>query len=333
MDIQDRKGLRSRADAALRQAKYDPKKLIFIHTGASALVLLLIAVVNYYLQLQIADTGGLSGMGTRSILSTVSQTLQLAANLALPFWSIGYTAAVLAIARGREATPEILPEGFRRFGPVVRLLLIRELAVFGLGMLCAYPAALIFMLTPLCQPLINAMLPLMEQTADPYALIEDPAFISAMQDAAVPLMVIFLILFAVVALPLIFRVRFAEMALLDDPAAGAFASLRKSWTCTSRRCGSLLRLDLDFWWFYVLDFAVTVLAYGDVLLTYLGIDLGLDAQLMYFLVYAVYLIAQAALYCLAKNKVHVTYALAYDAIRDAEAPPKTQNPQNIPWNY
>ena len=46
-------------------------KIVLIYAGAVTILALLVTVVNYVLKLQINQTTGLSGMGLRSVLSTI----------------------------------------------------------------------------------------------------------------------------------------------------------------------------------------------------------------------------------------------------------------------
>ena len=87
--------LRQQAGEALQNATYPPKKFVLIHTSVALGLTLLITALNFLLNQQIAQTGGLAGMGMRSILSTVQSVLEFAVNAALPFWEIGIVFAAL----------------------------------------------------------------------------------------------------------------------------------------------------------------------------------------------------------------------------------------------
>ena len=70
MKTLDPRSLKAEADAALQAAAYDPQKLILIHTGVIMALSLVLTALDYLLEQQIGTTGGLSGMGTRSIRDT-----------------------------------------------------------------------------------------------------------------------------------------------------------------------------------------------------------------------------------------------------------------------
>ena len=129
MNIYDRQGLKKEAADRIAGAAYNPRLLVLIHTGVSLGASLLVSVILYLLQQKIETTGGLSGIGLRSVLTTAQSVLQLVLMLLTILWQVGIVYGAIQIARGRTARPEDLTEGFRRFGPVLRLKLLQ--AVFS----------------------------------------------------------------------------------------------------------------------------------------------------------------------------------------------------------
>jgi hypothetical protein len=81
---------------------------------------------------------------------------------------------------------------------------------------------------------------------------------------------------------------------------------------------ALLRLDLSFWWFYLLDGMITALWFGSSLLPLLGITLPWSAEVNLFVFYGLYMICQLGLYLGFRNRVEVTYAHAYSALRQPQ---------------
>ena len=86
--------LHNQANARLENAG-NPKRLALIHTAIALGASFLLTLINYLLSLGIADTGGLDGVGTRTLLSTAQAMLELAVMLALPFWQLGIFYAAL----------------------------------------------------------------------------------------------------------------------------------------------------------------------------------------------------------------------------------------------
>lgn len=332
MDIRDRRALKQATGASLSRAAYDPKKLILLHTGVILLLSAVLTAVDYLLERMIGATGGLSGMGTRSVLETVQSMLMLVQTTALPFWQMGYTFVVLKLSRQEQVGPSSLLEGFRRFGPVLRLTLLQSAIYLGIGIACSYASCVLVFATPWGASVMEELLPLMSDPAalDPAAL--EAAVLTAMEALTVPLLVIFGILFLAVCAPVHYHYRMAGFALMDQPENGALSALRTSRKRMRRHCIELFKLDLSFWWFYLLDGLVTVACYGDVLLTLVGIELPVSAEVGDFLFFGLYLLCQLALYWWRRNEVEVTYAHAYAALSGPREPSRQPEPQSRPWN-
>lgn len=331
MNIRDRHGLRQEAKNRLEQASFAPGKLVLIHSGITAGVLLLLTVINFILNNQMDSAGGLSGLGTRTMLATIQSVLETASTLAMPFWSMGYLFAVMGWMRREPVSFRTLLDGFRYFGPVLRLQLVKYLLFGGLAVICFYPAMIIFMLTPLANPLVETIEPLMTTMTDPQLLLAEPGVAEAVSGATAPMLIIFVVLFLLVAAPMFYKLRMGDFALIENPRMGAFAALRKSRYLMRGNCINLLRLDLSFWWFYVLEVLLTVVCYGDMILPMLGIQLPFSSTVAFFLFYLLNLGGQVALYWWKRNCVMTTYAVAYEALDRAAPPPVMPVMQNQIW--
>lgn len=319
MNFRDRRSLKKAADRSIAASSYDPRKLMLIYFGASAVLMLSVMALNFILQNQIAGTGGLSGMGLRSVLETVSQVVQTAVNLLLPFWTMGYLYCVLKMIRGEKFGLSDMLYGFRNFGPVLRLNLIRGLILSGMAFACLYLAMGIFVMSPLAEPANAILAPYLEnaQTGGDVTLLLDDAAVTALGWALLPGLGIFAVLLLVLVVPRYYGMRMADFALLDEPKAGAMMAIRRSRAMLDKNRLALVRLDLSFWWFYLLDCLLLCLCYGDLLLPMLGVELPFDADAAFFLFYVLYLATQAVLYVLARNKVECTYAVGYEILNGA----------------
>ena len=129
---------------------------------------------------------------------------------------------------------------------------------------------------------------------------------------------IFGVLFLALAAPLFYRYRMADYLIIDRPAAGALAALRDSRMMTKGNRWNLFRLDLSMWWYYAAVLASAAVAYGDQLLPALGISLSFSDTAAYFVFLGVYLAVIFVIYYFLRNRVEVTYALAYDSLRPRE---------------
>lgn len=322
------RALKQTAAQRLSEASYCPRKLIALHTGISLAVSLAVAFIDIFLSQQIDNTGGLAGIGLRSSLSTVQSGLLLAVAIVLPIWSAGFQRAALCYGRKQPAGPATLLEGFRRFGPVLRLLLLQCLLISLLFMVCTYLGVVIFFMTPAAQPYTEAMLPLMEELSgmDPnFALAEETAL--ALLETLLPAYAIVGVLFVAAAIPVFYRIRLANFAILDDPRVGAVFAIVKSWKLAKHHCLQLFRLDLSFWWFYVLQLLLAAVGYLALFLP----ELTEGHMILLSLLQAA---GQLALFWWAGSHVHTTYALAYDALQEdflRAATPAV--PKKQPWDY
>lgn len=304
MDIRNRRELKTLAKDRLAQASFNPKLLMLMHCGISVALTLVLSLLDHLLENQIGGTGGLSGIGTRAILETAQSVLWFAQIAALPFWQIGYVFAVLRMSRGQAVSPGSLLEGFRKFGPVLRLRISLTFLYGGLFIVASYIASTIFSLTPLAQPMMDAM-----------ALGTEEALLAAMESCSGPLALILLAVLAVIGIPYVYRLRMAEFALMDAPKAGARAAVRNSRLMMRRNRWNLFRLDLSFWWFYLLEVILYLVAYGDLLLPMVGVTLPWSATASYYLFLILCYLGQLLLYCWRGNEIQVTYAVAYETLK------------------
>lgn len=319
MDLHDRRALKTAARNSLAAAPYDPVRLILIHTGISIGLSLLCTIIDYVLNLQIQNTGGLGGLGTRSILSTARSVLQVIVSLGLPFWEAGYCFATIKIVRGKEANPASLLEGFRRFGPLLRGMMLQSIIYIAVLILCFTVGSRIFLLTPLSDPFYEIMQTIpIESTLYGPELLMDEATATAIAKTYIPMLVIVAVLFLIVYVVLSYRFRFVNYLLLDYPGMHAREALRLSGYYLRGNKLALFKLDLSFLWFYVLSVAVALLAYGDYVLAYLGIPLPVSGGVAFFAFLVVSLVGLGLLFIRFRNQVEVTYARFYDLAVPAE---------------
>lgn len=308
--------LRSDTQTALNQQEQNPRKLVLLHSGVVIGLGLLLSVLSYLLDMGIAETGGLSGIGSRAALETVQAMLQIANLILLPFWNMGYTYAVVAMSKGQQVDQRSLLWGLGHWGVVLRSMFLQGLIYVALMMVGAQLTGIIFMLTPAAQPLFALA---EEMTAagmtDPYAMMDSPAY----QQIALQMLPYILVGMLLFTAPVYYRLRFADYVLTEYPQAGALRAMMASLRITRKHAAAVLKLDLRFWWFYLAQALILVLGYGDLLLPMLGIDLGLHADVAMFAFYAAGLLCEFALYLWQKNQVSVTYALAYNQLMDDAA--------------
>ena len=316
--------LKQTARERLDSAPTDPRRLALLHTGAAVLLSLLATVINYLLSRQMADTGGLSGIPLRTALTFAQSMLLLATTVLMPFWEHGFTRAMLLVSRGEQAAPGDLLTGFRRFGVVLRLLLLQTVLTVAVTFACLQASAILFMLSPWSA--------LTAETAD--ALLAsgaaiDEAAINQMMQTMYPMYLILAVLVGVLLVPLLYRFRLSNWAVMDDiPRARQAMRYSAYWMHKNRF--RMFRLDLSFWWYYALLGIAATAAYGDLLLPLLGINLNADVA--FFGSYLVSAAVQLAVAWRFAPYVQTTYALAYQTLR-AEKPPiqTAPQPKPSPW--
>ena len=333
MDIRDLGALRQTVGERLSRASYDPRKLVLLHTAVSLGVTLLVVLLDLFLSQRIEGTGGLAGMQTRTILETVRSALQYGGSIALPFWEIGMVYAAICLARGQEVGPDGLLMGFRRVGPVLRLMLMQGALYFAVAMVGINVSSVLFMLTPFARPLIDVMTPMLEDASilSSQATV-DEATAAAMLEHMGPLFIIFGVLFLVAVVPLMLRFRFAEYLVMDGDS-GAIHAMLSSWKLTKGHVFALLKLDLSFWWFYGLKILCAAVGYGYLLLPAMGVELPVSEEAAYCLFFLLQILLQLALYWWAGSRVYTTYALAYDTLLQPVQAPQPPVSEKVPWDY
>lgn len=320
MDIQNRKELKTFAAERLNNAP-QAGKIVAIYAAVVIGLSMLTAIVNHVLGLQIDQTGGLSNLGTRSILSTLQTMLPLVQSVVVLCIEIGYLAAMLRVARGQYVSPNTLRLGMDRFWVLIRYTILETAIFMGLGFASMYLGIMIYMMTPLSNPVMELLTPIVSQTSVLNTAVTVPdALYNQLIQALIPAFLIFGLIYCVVGLPLMYRLRMSRYVIIDKPGLGALAAMRESKKMMRRNCFSLFKLDLSMWWFYGATVLASIVCYGDLILLNLGIELPFSEDVGFFLFYGFYWALQFMIYYFLRNKVEVSYALAYDAIRPRENP-------------
>ena len=300
--------LKNSAAASIEKAGFDPRKLVLFHTAVVLALSLVALAIDFALELQIGNTGGLSGVGMRSVLETVQAVLQQAQMIALPFWQIGLLYAAVKIARGETAEKKDLLQGFRQFFPQLRLMILKSLIFFGLAFAGVYAGALLASMLPVSGNIMDLTNP----------SLTDTQWMELFMQLALLPMIIGCVAALALCVPFAYRFRMAEYFMLERPQLGARIALRASRTLMRGKMWKMMKLDISFWWFWLLTVVVSVLGWADVLLPQMGIELPWTAQISYFVAYLVAALAQLVLHYFCKAKVDVTYAHAYLALLPKE---------------
>lgn len=329
MTIRDRKALKQTAGRRLAAASYNPRRLVLIHSGVALGIALLVAILNYVIQGQIdAKGGGLSGLPLRSVLDTAATVLSVLYSALTPFWTMGIVYAALRQARGKAAYPHTLLEGFRRFGPVLRMIIMQTILYSILAVAAMYVASFFYGFTPAGQAFSEQLMQMLLQGMD-YTQI----YTAIPEETILQMSKVYLPIFGVVLLALVipaaYRMRLAPYVLMDKEGTGAWKAIRISGKLTRRNCAKLLALDLSYWWYYLIPAVLMLPSYAEVLLPALKISLPMEEEVLYLGGYLIYAVLTLIFEAVAAPKVMITYALAYDVLLEEYEqvqPPKPVQP-------
>ena len=315
MSVSMQKQLLLEADDAVNSAAYSPRKLVLIHSGLLAGLYLLALALQYGLSQASGGAGGLAGLGTQAMLETAQVVLTFGVQILSPFWEAGLVLAALMLFRRQNPGPKSLLSGFFRFGPVLRLLILEAVIYFAVVLVAAQVGSFLYMFSPSSQQLMELTDQLAQAGSDA-AMQEilqslDEATMKAMLMDMLPYM---LIPALVMILPLSYRLRLAQYVVMDEQRVGAFYALSQSLRLTRKRCLQLLRLDLQLWWYYVLQVVVLAVCYGDMLLPLLGVQLEMSEHAASLVFYAVGLALQLGLHWWKMPQVMTAYAGFYDRL-------------------
>ena len=295
------------------------KKIVLIYIALTIGLTAVVTVLNHILDLQIDNFGGLSNLGKKTMLSSVQSMLPLAQSAIAMCLDLGYLAAMLRIARGMYTSPQTLRLGFDRFWVLLRCSIIKGFLLVGVTVACMYMGIMIFMMTPLSEPAVELITPMMSQmTLLDSAVVIDEATYAQLVRAMIPCFAFGGILMLILGGPIFYSFRMVNYVIIDKPAMGALMAMRESKRMMRGHRLQLLKLDLSLWWYYLASFATVLVCYGDVLLPMLGVTLPVSEKVAFFGFYALYLAATFCVCVFLRNRVEVTYAMAYEAVKPAE---------------
>ena len=318
MNLRNLRKIREVAPQRLEAAPFQ-RKIVLIYAGLALGLTVLVTVLNHLLGMQIDNYGGLSNLGKKAMLSSVQSMLPIAQSVVTMCLEIGYVAAMLRIARGMYSSPQTLRLGFDRLWVLLRCSIFKGLILSGVIVGSVYIGMLIFMMTPFSNAALEIMEPLMSQMSVlNSAMVVDDAVYTQLMQAMLPGFAISGIVLLVLGGPIFYALRMTNYVIIDKPGMGALAAMRESRLMMRGNRRQLLKLDISLWWYYLATTAATVICYGDVLLPMLGVQLPVSAQVSYFVFYGLYLLASFAIFVFLRNRVEVTYALAYDAVKPEE---------------
>lgn len=317
--------IRQEASRQLRENGDGFGKLVLIHTAVTAgasLLLMLVAWLSQY----IAPEGGLSNMGTQTLLSTGQTLLQLVNMIAVPFWDAGLIFCSLRLLRNRSNAPGTLTEGFRRWGPIASSLGIRGLIYFVTSMACSFVSSIFLSVLPLPPSVVEELTAFAEAPALPLS--------SGVRIFLVLYLVVYSVSLCVLLIPKLYQHRLVIYRIMDDEPCGGLQAVLHSRILMKGNRRKLFLLDLSFWWFYLLELGITVLSMGDLILAEIEIALPMSAEAAAWVFPIAALVARLVLYWQAKPKLAITYGVFYQKVFDESLKePEPPQPKRMPWKY
>ena len=321
----DVKALKQRASRSLQLAG-KPRGLTLLHCLVLCILEIVLVAITYMLEKGIASTGGLSGMGTRSILTTAQMFLQVLVLVLTPFWQMGIVRAYLSWNRREDFSAGGLLSGFRRFGPVLGWNLLKILLVAVVCFLCAQIASVLYSVTPQGMALMEQLEPYMTGTMDYSAILEEIPM-EELLTMMKPVMMVFAVLAIPVGFFVFFMVRLGKFVVMDDEPIRPLRAALRSIKLLRKNMGVMLRLDLSFWWYYLAQALLLLLGYGDVLL--LKLSTRADASLLFYGFFALQIVAKLLVAGALQAKVGVTYAAFYEELKKRLAEREAQKEEIV----
>lgn len=314
MTIPSSKYLKNKARNRLASGR-EPQKVMLWYVGISAVLTLLVAALQYFLSTQISKTGGLSNIGTRSVLSTMDTVLPIVQMVILMCLGLGYTAAMLRISRRQYASPKTLKAGMERFWPLLLSKVLLGLICAAAAFVIAYLATAIFLVTPLSNSFKDQVLPLVSNgTLTPETLLNDDALMTELSATLTPVMLIYAVLYIPAVAMISYRYRMTDYIILDQPGCSGFRAMQQSKQLMRGNKLKLFRVDLSFWWYHLLRVLATGVLYLEDILMIFGKPLILPEAVSFFGLAIAYLGVDFLISYFFLNYQSVTMALAYTSI-------------------
>lgn len=316
MSIYNIRQLKDRGTAIAGEHRDGTRGLVLLYCGVIAALSIGSNGLSLYLSKQIGGTGGLGGMGLRSVLQTVQEVLNLVNLLFGPFWSAGFLFAMMAMVRGRTPQRRDLGEGFRRFTRILAWLAFEFLVALALLMSAVNLAGLIFSFTKQGAAFAEQMAPIL---SDPNLFAADGTInldllpLELMSSASVTLLVLVMAVFLPVYIFVSYSFRMSMYLVLEQPIGAVRAHFVSAQLLRGHKW-QLVKLDLSFWWYYLLGAVISVVGYLDLVLGLMGIPVPVDPLVMFFGTLVAYCVLYTALCLWKKCQVDAAYVLAFESI-------------------
>ena len=155
-------------------------------------------------------------------------------------------------------------------------------------------------------------------------LASDPGFITGninleqlplegLQEGLFWLLGLTMVLFLPVYIRISYSFRMATYLMVERPIGG-FQAHFESMRLMRGHKWQIFKMDLSYWWYYVLGVVISVVGYLDVVLGLAGVTVPVDEMVMFFGTLVVYFVLLTGLYLWKKCDVDAAYVLAFEEI-------------------
>lgn len=305
----------SRDGKKLTAEKKDYKTMVAVHTAVSAGAMILLYLVDLLCNYWMSDLSGLSSMGKIAVLKTVPQVLSVALSVAQLFFTAGLWHLALQAARGESSSFSRLTAGFFRIGPLFRYNLM--LAVFGflVCMLSLNIAPILAMVIPVPRELQEMMQQVNEESIQDISALLEQLPLETCLPYFIGVSAVFLAVCGCAGLLLRYRFMMAGYLLMDNKGMGAMAALSISSMITKGNRNELFKLDLRFWWYYLLQFLLSLLPALPLIWELAGMPAPMATSWFTLLCYGVYSVLGIGLAFFVGARRHAAQALAYEQLK------------------
>ena len=325
MVIQNYRDIKARANKTLSYTPWDVKKLALVFGLVSLGVGPLLIGVDVLLLKAMENAQGLSGLGLSSMLETVSSLLSYAWNIFILLWSPGILYCGLMLLREQDPWPKGLFRGFKKWTGILKYIIL--LVVFGI--------VLVLVISPIIAALsVSFMGEFVEFISKmPETEAEMLAYMESVPDAQLirmmlPMLIMMGVVMLAVIIPLSYRLRLVQLIIMDEEKIGAREAIRFSFRLTKGSCWQLFRLDLSFWWYYLL----LGIASGLPMAAELSVFANYNPTAVTLILNVVSAILCLGVYMLGLMKVRTADAVAYDHLRTVvlyDAPQLPEGENNV----
>lgn len=299
----------------LIREKKDYKKMVAVHTAVSTGAILLLYLVNLLCDYWMSDLSGLSSMGKMAVLKTIPQVLSVAISVAQLFFVAGLWHLAMQAVRGESSSFSRLTAGFFRLGPLLRYNLMLAVLGFFVCMLSINITPILAMVIPVPRELEEIMMQMDKEAIQDLSALLEQLPLETCLPYFIGVSVILLAVCSGAGLFLRYRFLMAGYLLMDNKGMGAMAALSISSLITKGSRTNLFKLDLRFWWYYLLQLLLSAVPILPLVWELTALPLPMEMPWFTLLCYGVYGVLSIGLAFFVGARRHAAQAMAYEQLK------------------